>query len=97
MRYRTSDGRVFKQRELATEWQSILDYNAMLKPQEIHCGRGVVKLQPNSLTEILTLRKYLAYYLDFDIEEVEKVPMRDAEGVEITIDRNKKEVKVVWV
>lgn len=94
-KYPTSDGHKFTRIKDAREWQAALDYNKILKPIEEHYGIGQIKLNLKHFTEIITLRKYLAYYLDFDIEEVEKIPIDIDGGISVLIDRSAREVEVL--
>lgn len=95
-KYPTSDGHEFVREKDAREWQSALDYNKILKPIEERYGVGQFKLRLKHLTEIITLRKYLTYYLDFDIEEVEKIPIDIGESdIVVLVDRSAKEVEIL--
>ena len=95
-KYPTSDGHEFIREKDAMEWQSALDYNATLATLEEPYGIGQFKLTLKHLTEAITLRKYLTYYLGFDIEQVEKIPLNIGEGdTVVLVDRSTKEVEVI--
>ena len=95
-KYPTSDGHEFVREKDAMEWQSALDYKERLACLEEPYGIGQFKLTLKHLTEIITLRKYLTYYLRFDIEQVEKIPIKLEQGdIVVLIDRSTKEVEVL--
>lgn len=96
-KYPTSDGHEFVREKDAIEWQSALDYKKRLACLEEPYGIGQFKLTLKNLTEVITLRKYLTYYLEFDIEQVEKIPINIGEGdTVVLVDRSTKEVEVIW-
>lgn len=95
-KYPTSDGHEFVREKDAMEWQAALDYKERLACLEEPYGIGQFKLTLKNLTEAVTLRKYLAYYLGFDIEQVDKIPMKIGEGdTVVLVDRSTKEVEVI--
>lgn len=95
-KYPTSDGHEFVREKDAMEWQAALDYKEALEPIEVPYGLGQYKLTLTNLTETITLRKYLAYYLGFPVEQVEKVPIKVDEGnIVVLVDRQTKEVEVL--
>lgn len=95
-KYPTSDGHEFVREKDAMEWQAALDYNATLATLEEPYGIGQFKLTLKHLTEAITLRKYLTYYLGFNIEQVEKIPLNIGEGdIVVLVDRSTKEVEVI--
>ncbi len=95
-KYPTSDGHEFIREKDAMEWQAALDYNTTLATLEEPYGIGQFKLTLKHLTEAITLRKYLTYYLGFDIEQVEKIPLNIGEGdTVVLVDRSTKEVEVI--
>lgn len=95
-KYPTSDGHEFIREKDAMEWQAALDYNATLATLEEPYGIGQFKLTLKHLTEAITLRKYLTYYLGFDIEQVEKISLNIGEGdTVVLVDRSTKEVEVI--
>ena len=95
-KYPTSDGHEFVREKDAMEWQAALDYNATLATLEEPYGIGQFKLTLKHLTEAITLRKYLTYYLGFNIEQVEKIPLNIGEGdTVVLVDRSTKEVEVL--
>lgn len=95
-KYPTSDGHEFIREKDAMEWQAALDYNATLATLEEPYGIGQFKLTLKHLTEAITLRKYLTYYLGFDIEQAEKIPLNIGEGdTVVLVDRSTKEVEVI--
>jgi hypothetical protein len=96
-KYPTSDGHEFVKEKDAIEWQSAIDYNDKLRPVAEDYGLGQIKLKISTLTEAIILRKYLTFYLGFDIEQVEKIPINIDEGsIVVLFDRSTKEVEVIW-
>lgn len=96
-KYPTSDGHEFIREKDAMEWQAALDYKETLEPNEVPYGLGQYKLTLTHLTEAITLRKYLAYYLGFPVEQIEKIPIKVDEGSNtvVLVDRQTKEVEVL--
>lgn len=95
-KYPTSDGHEFVREKDAMEWQAALDYKATLEPIEEPYGLGQYKLILTHLTEVITLRKYLTYYLGFPVEQIEKIPIKVGEGdTVVLVDRQAKEVEVL--
>ena len=95
-KYPTSDGHEFIREKDAMEWQAALDYKERLACLEEPYGIGQFKLTLKHLTDAVTLRKYLVYYLGFDIEQVDKIPLNIGEGnIVVLVDRSTKEVEVL--
>lgn len=95
MKYPTSDGHEFAREKDAREWQSAIDYNTYLKSLEQPYGIGQYKLEIKSFTEAITLRKYLAYYLDFDVEQIEKIPINiKGDSMIVFVDRVERIIEV---
>ena len=95
-KYPTSDGHEFIRERDAMEWQAALDYKERLACLEEPYGIGQFKLTLKHLTDAVTLRKYLVYYLGFDIEQVDKIPLNIGEGdIVVLVDRSTKEVEVL--
>lgn len=95
MKYPTSDGHEFAREKDAREWQSAIDYNTYLKSLEQPYGLGQYRLELKSVTEAIILRKYLVYYLGFDVKQAEKIPIRMDEDSLVLIDRIEKVVEVL--